>query len=277
MEVAVLLASISHLKRQIFGGSCCAFFLGGILIAVGGCADIVTFAGESREQGIKLYNEGNYPEAAGAFTSAIKQRPQDYQSYYYLGRTSEAIKNYHQAVSQYRTALSVMSNSLAGEDDAEFRVKVLEGLAGALAAGNDASLEQAAFAKTNGPSTAEDHFVLAKARWLQHDPDSSLEEYQKAAKIDPKSFVVAKEYGLTLLRLNQRTKAANELRRAYVLNHRARLPDDPQVNDSLRKAGVIPGPSLGEEGDLAQPLVPQGPLPEIDLSKTSNQASTTGQ
>ena len=74
--------------------------------------------------------------------------------------------------------------------------------------------------------------------------------------------MVAKEHGLFLLELNQRTKAAEELRRAYVLNVRARRPDDPQVNDGLRKLDVVPGPSLGEESDLAKPIIPHGPLPE---------------
>ena len=39
------------------------------------------------------------------------------------------------------------------------------------------------------------------------------------------------------------------------------------------QAGVTPGPSLGEESDLAQPLIPHGPLPEVDLSKIGNGGS----
>ena len=230
----------------------------------GGCGDVITHAGASRQQGIKLYNEGQYPEAAGAFANSIKQRPQDYQSHYYLARTYESMKNYHQAVGSYRTALSVMTQSLRGSEDAAFRQKVVDGLANAIAAGNDPTLEQAAFVATGGPKSAEDHFVLAKARRINGDVDSALAEYAKAAAEDPRNFALAKEHGLYLMQLNQRTRGAAELRRAYALNYRARRPDDEQVNTGLRAAGVIPGPSLAEGKDLHQPLIPTGPLPALD-------------
>jgi tetratricopeptide (TPR) repeat protein len=215
--------------------------------------------------GDQQYNAGEYPEAAGAFANAIKQRPQDYESYYYLGRTHESLKNYHQAVSQYRTALSVMANSLKGAEDAAFRQKVVDGLASAIAAGRDPSLEQAAFVRTGGPKTGEDYFVLAKARRITGDIDSALADYAKAAELDPRSVPIAKEHGLFLAQLNQRTKAAAELRRAYGLNYAARKPDDEQLNQGLRAVGVIPGPSLAEAKDLRQPIIPAGPIPELNL------------
>jgi tetratricopeptide (TPR) repeat protein len=240
--------------------------------AAGGCADLVTYASESRQEGIKRYNDGQYPEAIGAFAGAIKQRPQDYQSYYYLGRTHEAMKNYHSAVKEYRTALRVMDASLAGRDDGEFRDKVLDGLAAAVAAGNSVELEQAAFAPTGTPSTPEQQFVLAKVRRLQRDVDSALDLYAKAGAADPKNFAIAKEHGLLLLQLNQRSKASQELRRAYVLNARARRRADQQIEDGLRRIDVVPGPSLGEEGDLAKPVIPHGPLPEPQWSRPDGSA-----
>lgn len=240
--------------------------LGGSLALVAGaavgCADFVTYAAESRQEGIKRYNDGQYTEAVGAFGSAIKQRPQDYQSYYYLGRTHEAMKSYYSAVKDYRTSLQVMDASLGGREDAEFRNKILDGLAAAVVGGNSNELEQAAFPPGGTPGTPEQQFVLAKVRRLQRDADSALDNYAKAAAGDPKNVVIAKEYGLYLLDLNQRTKAAEELRRAYVLNVRARRTEDPQVSEALRKVDVVPGPSLGEENDLAKPVIPHGPLPE---------------
>ena len=241
----------------------------------GGCGEVITHAGESRQQGIKLYNEGQYPEAAGSFSNAIKQRPQDYESHYYLGRTYESMKNYHQAVGAYRTALSVMTQSLKGSEDVAFRQKVVDALASAIAGGNDPSLEQAAFVKTGGPKSAEDHFILAKARRINGDVDSALAEYAKAAQQDPRNFALAKEHGLYLMQLNQRTRGADELRRAYALNYRARKPDDEQVNTGLRAAGVIPGPSLAEGKDLFQPILPSGPLPEWNVGPQQQQQATT--
>lgn len=242
----------------------------------GGCGEVITHAGASRQTGVKLYNEKQYPEAAGSFSNAIKQRPQDYESHYYLGRTYESMKNYHQAVGAYRTALSVMSNSLRGSEDVAFRQKVVDGLASAIASGNDPTLEQAAFVRTDGPKSAEDHFVVAKARRIGGDVDSALAAYAKAAGLDPRSFAVAKEHGLYLIQLNQRTRGADELRRAYALNYRARRPEDEQVNGGLRAAGVIPGPSLAEGKDLFQPIIPTGPLPPFDAGKPQ-QATTGGQ
>jgi tetratricopeptide (TPR) repeat protein len=276
MEVAVHLAKTirSNIMRRIPAGFVLAVAVAGLAGAAGGCGDVVTYAGESRQQGIKLYNAGQYPEAAGSFSNAIKQRPQDYESYYYLGRTYESMKNYHQAVGAYRTSLSVMSNSLKGAEDKAFRQKVVDGLASSIAAGRDVSLEQAAFVKTGGPKTGEDYYILAKAKRINGDVDSALADYAKAGKLDPRSFVVAKEHGLFLAQLNQRTKAAAELRRAYALNYAARKPEDEQVNQALRGVGVIPGPSLAEGKDLFQPIVPSGPIPEWNIGSPEQQAKT---
>jgi len=275
MEVAVHLTSFRSFLKRCASAGCGLAVAVGLAATSGGCGDVITYAGESRQQGIKLYNAGQYPEAAGSFSNAIKQRPQDYESYYYLGRTYESMKNYHQAVSQYRTALSVMANSLRGSEDAAFRQKVVDGLASAIAAGRDPTLEQAAFVKTGGPQSAEDHFVLAKARRITGDVDSALAEYRQAATLDPRNFAVAKEHGLYLMQLNQRTKAADELRRAYALNYKACKPEDEQVNQGLRAAGVIPGPSLVDGKDLYQPIIPTGPLPELNVG--NQQQATTNE
>lgn len=270
MEVAVQLPSISSIVRYSRVGLLCS--VAAVSALSGGCGDVITYAGEARQAGIKLYNEGQYAEAAGSFQSAIKQRPQDYESYYYLGRTHEAMGSYHQAVQAYRTTLTIMSNSLKGPKDEEFRLKALDGLSKAIAAGKDPSLEQAAFAKTNGPSTAEDVWVVAKARRLEGDIDSALVEYAKAASMDPQSQPLAKDYGLFLVSLNQRTAALNELRRAYAINYRKRLPEDPEVTEGLRTLGVVPGPSLADEKDLRKPVIPVGPIPEVKVQVGKQEA-----
>lgn len=268
--------SLSRLSRKtIFAGA-----LALSTLMLGGCVtDLLTSpATKARQDGIQLYNNNQYAEAAGAFTNVVKQQPQDYVAHYYLGRTYEAMKNYHQAIKSYRTALTVMANSLAGPEDKEFHNKVLDGLASAIAAGNDISLESMAFVNPQaGAQTAEDHFVLAKIRRLQKDPDSAIEEYNKAATADPKNVAVAKEEGLYLLQLNQRTRAAQELKRAYVLNRRA-YKEDEQVTEALRKLDIVPGPSLGEEADLAQPIIPEQLVPNQEPApasgKTSRQVSS---
>ncbi|MBV8782448.1 MAG: hypothetical protein JO353_13715, partial [Phycisphaerae bacterium] len=49
---------------------------------------------------------------------------------------------------------------------------------------------------------------------------------------------------------------------AYALNS-----TDNQVNAALRRIGIIPGPSIMDQDALAKPLLPRGPLPEVDLGK----------
>jgi len=252
------------------GVFCTAALLAGLS---SGCSDVVTYAGEARQQGIRHYNEGQYAEAAGSFNSAIKQRPQDYESYYYLARTHEAMGSFHQAVSEYRTSLTLMENSLRGKNDNEFRQKALDGLASAISGGKDVSLEKAAFARTNGPTTGDDFFVLAKVRRLDGDVDAALVEYAKAAELSPDSQPIAKEYGLYLVKLNQRKLAKEQLRRAYAINYRKRLPEDPEVDQGLRQINVVPGPSLADERDLRQPPIPVGPLPEVKFGNEPAAAS----
>jgi len=254
---------------------------------LGGCIggqDIVTFAGEYRQQGIKLYNEGNFPDATAAFNNAIRQDPRDYQSYYYLGRSYASTRQYHQAVQSYHTALDVMAQSLAGREDTIFRQKVLDGMAAAAAAGNSPELERAAMQDRRQP-TVEDAFVQAKVARIHGDVDSAIEAYTKAALLDPNNVYVAKEFGMYLSEVGQTQRSAPQLKRAYVLNRRAGRVEDPEVVAALRKIGIVPGPGLLEEKDLAKPPVPVGPLPAAEdvangIKKTFQPeagASTAGQ
>src|SRR5207302_7871022 len=75
-------------------------------------------------------------------------------------------------------------------------------------------------------------------------------------------FTVAKVYGLYLAQVGQKARAEQALRKAYTLNS-----NDDQVNEALRRLNVVPGPGLKDESALVKPPIPQGPLPEVDLSK----------
>lgn len=247
--------------------------------AVTGCAGeggLITYAAEARQQGVDLYNQGKYADAAGSFQSAVRQDPRDYRSYYYLGRTYEAERQYFQAVQAYRTSLEVMARSLVGREDVALRQKVLESLASAAGHGDSRELEQTALQNRQTP-TAEDYFVLAKVYRHHGDVDSALDAYSRAASMDPNNVFVAKEYGLFLTQVGQNARAGQELGRAYVLNRRQRRPEDPEVIGGLRRVGVVPGPSLGDEKDLAPPLVPVGPLPSAeDVAETLQKPFTGG-
>ncbi|MDB5302469.1 MAG: hypothetical protein JWM97_18, partial [Phycisphaerales bacterium] len=109
---------------------------------------------------------------------------------------------------------------------------------------------------------AENQFILAKIGRRSGDADAAIESYSRASNMAPRDFAIAKEFGLYLDQLGQTERARKELRRAYALNSQ-----DDEVANALRHVGVVPGPSLKDESDLARPLVPVGPLPELQLSQ----------
>jgi tetratricopeptide (TPR) repeat protein len=233
-------------------------------LGAGGCGDMLTYASDSRQQGIKAYNEGSFADAAGSFNNAIRQDPRDYQSYYYLGRSYESLKQYHQAVHAYRTALDVMKNSLVGREDTAFRYRVLDGLGSAAAKGESRELELAAMQNRQQPS-AEDEFVRGKIYRIRGDVDSAVEAYTRAGLIEPNNLPVAKELGLYLVQLGQTQQAQAPLKKAYVLNRRQGRPEDAEVATALRQVGVVPGPSLADEKDLVKPPIPPGPIAPLKL------------
>jgi tetratricopeptide (TPR) repeat protein len=216
---------------------------------------------QSREKGITQYNAGDYADAAAAFNNAVRQDPRDYQSHYYLGRAYEAMGSYQQSVQSYHTSLQVMDNSRSGRDDATFRQKVLDGLASAIAKSEDQFAATASLRQKANP-TAEDQYVLAKVMRIHGDADSAVQAYGDAARMDPTSLPIAREYGLYLDQLNQIQQAKPLLIRAYRLNRRLDKPEDVQIDAALRRGDVVPGPALMDEKDLSKPVVPLGPLPE---------------
>ena len=104
--------------------------------------------------------------------------------------------------------------------------------------------------------------MLGKIYEDRGDPDSALDAFNRAVLLNPKDFIAAKQYGLYLEQVGQKQKAVYSLKKAYNLN-----PNDEQVNSALARLNVVPGPGLKAEDDLAKPAIPEGPLPEVNLSK----------
>ena len=245
-----------------------------MIFGVIGCADMVSDSKESRLEGNRLYSAGSYAEAVGAFKNAIRSDPRDYKSHYGLAVSYDALKDYHQAVGAYKATLDVMTRTLAGQEDHAFRAKVVDSLGSCIARSDQREIETASMVKEAGESRkAEDSFILAKLYAYSGDADSAMDAYNRALVLEPKSFYINKEYGLYLVKLNQRDKAAEVLQRAYAINSK-----DEEVMAGLRQVGIVPGLSLKEERDLAQPPVPKGPLPEAKMPSfgRSSNSSTPG-
>jgi tetratricopeptide (TPR) repeat protein len=231
--------------------------------ALAGCAEVVASSKHSREQGQKLYAEGEYVDASGAFRKGVREDPTDYRSWYWLGQSYDKSQSYHQAMQAYRTALDVRKRTAPGREDAAMRVKIIDALARSIAAGNDRT-----FTETKGKVvTGEEKYIEAKAFDYMGDADSAIDSYQQAVRLDGKDFAIAKDFGLYLEKVQgMRDPAVKQLKRAYQMNDR-----DPQVIAALRRNGVVPGPSLKEPEQLAKPSLPKGPLPEVDIKRWQQQ------
>ena len=213
--------------------------------------------------GLRQYQEKNYAEAAAAFRTAVRKDPRDYKSQYYLAVACDAEQRYQESIEAYRATLQIMKLTYNGQDDVDFRMKVLDGFARTVAKSDthDAELNQLERqAKTSQQS--EGFFLLAKIFRYRGDADLALENYQHATLLDNKNFPLLKEYGLYLQQLNQTQRAEATLAQAYRVNDK-----DPQVVTALRQLGVVPGPSLKERDELARPAIPKGPIQPLDLQK----------
>lgn len=236
----------------------------GVALWAGGCGQAMVDTRGNRETAARLYNDGQYAEAIGACRNNIARNSADYISHYYLAASLAKTGAYDEAIQQYKTTLNLMKTSLEGRDDHDFRMKVLDALAVSVVKANEREQESAAIAKA--PRSAENQFLLAKIDRMSGDADAAVEAYEQAALLAPRDFIIAKEYGLYLEKVGQTDRARSELRKAYALNDQ-----DPQVTSALRRVGVVPGPSLKDENDLAKPVIPVGPIPEVELGKPQQQ------
>jgi Tfp pilus assembly protein PilF len=261
MEVAVI-TSISGFARTIGAAALSVT----ILVGSTGCGNssggnqnsgmiAVTNTKAVRDTGIRQYNAGEYTDAAGTFKNATRQDPRDYQSYAYLGDCYQQMGQQQQAIQAYKASLDTAGRSYQGREDAAFRARTLEGLAGAIVKSGEVEID-AAQSAANGSGTAENYFLMAKIHRNRGDADSALDAFNRASLLGPKDFYIQKDYGLFLEQIGQNQPAEKTLRKAYSLNSK-----DADVVAALRRIGVVPGPSLYDQSALAKPPVPKGPIP----------------
>jgi tetratricopeptide (TPR) repeat protein len=249
------------------------FTLGLLAVATAGCADMMTYSKDSRREGIAMYNRGAYADSAGAFRNAVRQNPRDYRSYYYLGAAEEQMGHFQESIAAYKTSYQVISTTMEGKQDPDFRIRALNGLASAIARSDTREVEINAIdhrAKTH--AFGDDFYLLGKIYALRGDADGAIECLVRAATIEPVNLHFAREAGLYLEQLGQAPQAVPMLRRAYTLSG----GKDEQVAAALRRLGVVPGPSLKDESQLARPIVPKGPIPAIELPNQGTVAGAPG-
>ena len=256
----------SVLRQNLFVALAGGFLVAGAV----GCntSNLLTYAQESREKGLKQFKAGDYENAAGSFRSATRQDPRDYKSFYYLGASYDQTGSYQQAAQAYQSSLKVMDVTLEGKQDKAWRAKTIDGLAIATAKGHDRTASIALPAAGKRP--AEDAWLAAKVHRYTGDADAAIASYTTAALQDPNDFYIAKDFGIYLEELGQTQQADRELRRAYKMNSQ-----DPEIAAALRRVGTVPGPALKEQKQLAQPPIPQGPIPALKLPRIGGGGTRT--
>jgi len=222
--------------------------LSSVLLVGYGCGpEAFTYAKAAHRDGMALYEEGDYVDASAAFTNAIRQNPRDYPSYFYLGASYQAMASYQQAISAYRSCLDTMTLTLAGKEDSNMRFRAMDQLAmviskSATCADETTAMEQ----KCAGKASVDDQWLLAKIYRYSGDADAAVEAYDKAVLIDGSRFEITKEAGLYEKALGQNDRASLTLKKAYAVNQ-----NDNQVNSALQDLGVVTGPSLISDQQLA--------------------------
>ena len=207
--------------------------------------------------------EGNYADAAGSFRAALRSDPRDYHSQYYLGQCYEQMKQYQQAIQAYKTSLDAQTRTLAGQEDQAQRQTTITSLAAVISKADNRDAETNAVEQAaKSGNQVQDWVLLAKICANRGDADSAIDAYNRAFVINPKDFTVVKAYGLYLAQLGQKQRAEQTLRKAYALNS-----NDEQVNEALRRLNIVPGPGLKSQSQLVKPPLPNGALPDVDLSK----------
>ncbi|HEY0008541.1 MAG TPA: tetratricopeptide repeat protein [Tepidisphaeraceae bacterium] len=244
------------------------------LIGLSGCGEYLTFSKDSREQGLKDLEAGRTAEAQGAFRDAVRQNPRDAKSFYYLGTLYAKDRQFANAIANFRTSLDIQRTLTQNKAAEEFKLQTIDALAKTIAQSDAHDVEVNDLEnRARSSTTGEEYLTLAQVYIERGDADSALDAYQKAADQAPDWFILAKRQALYLTSLNLKPQAEQALRKAYRLND-----EDAEVNSALRKFGVIPGPALKEENELAKPIIPKGPLPPIykarEQSPTASPAST---
>ena len=237
----------------------------GLLGLFAGCAELITYSKQSQEKGKALYDQGQYEQAVGAFNDSTRQNPANYTGFYYAGLCYEHLGREQQVLQSYRTAIDVLPKKLNPVEDADaitFREQAVTALAGCISRAASRDSEIASLdARAKAGAHPLDWYVLAKTYAATGDADNAIDAYDRATNaMVPPDRLVTKSFGLYLLQVKQTKRAAVVLMNAYKLD-----PTDADVNAGLRTLGIVPGPSLLDQDQLSKPLIPKGPIPEMEL------------
>jgi len=225
------------------------------LIALTGCHEVFTYARQSRTEGLSLYKQKAYPEAAGAFRNATRQDPRDYESHFWLAQCYDQMELYQEAFAEYQAALEILPNTYGGKNDEEFRQQIMAGYAESIARFDKRDIELNALEKrAETTQRAQEPLIIAKVYRIRGDADLAILAYKRATNWSPSDFAIRKEFGLYLYdTLHQNRDGEYQLKLAYRLD-----ANDKEVITALQKLGALPIPKLpSEQQDAVRPAAPE--------------------
>jgi tetratricopeptide (TPR) repeat protein len=234
--------------------------------------DLLTWAKDAKNEGIRKYNDGKYDAAAGCFRNAIRQDPTDPETEYWLALCYEQTHSYHEAIDAYKTSLQLMPAPGTAHYNRPMHDSAFDRLAHVVAANDPTGSEVDLIASAAAKGDASEQYRLLGRIFRYHgDADTSLDNYRKAVKLQPENFNAQRELGLYLEQLTQNEEAGQVLRDAYRINQH-----DDQVNAGLRRIGIEPGDSLLEQAapisSMKPPVMPA--LPAVDPGLPTPAANT---
>lgn len=228
-------------------------------VAMLGCADTFTSTRSETTIGQTLYAEGDTEEATMIFANQVRRAPKNYKAHYHLGQARLASGRSGEAIRSFKTGLEVMPLTQHGQDDREYRFKLVDALSGALAE-HDADGSQLAQIERKSKGDKWMKLLVAMTYAKAGQPDHAIQSFTEATTLDRDDPEIAKQYGLYLESIAQAEPAERQLRRAYRLN-----TQDEQVAAALRRLGIVPGPAILSATELSKPALPLGPIPEIKV------------
>ncbi|MDP9175069.1 MAG: hypothetical protein M3O30_14575 [Planctomycetota bacterium] len=232
---------------------------GAALLLTGCSSDMLTYSQDAKHAGIREYNDGRYPEASGSFRNAVRQDPTDPEAQYWLGMSEEQTHSSHEAIVAYKTALGLMPKAGSARFDRSLYDNTFDRLAKVIAETDASNTETDLLVKTAAEKNSPEQYqLLGRICRYRGDADTALEDYHRSLALDTGNFATQKELGLYLQQLSQNQQAAQVLRDAYRINQR-----DDAVNEGLRRLGIVPGPALLAQDQIARPLMPNGPIPDL--------------
>jgi len=200
-------------------------------LAVQGCSSNALL----RKQGVEQYNSKDIALADKRFGQAVEQDPTDWKSLFYLGRVRLEQGRWYDAQLLLEKALELRHHGPETVD-------ILDALAQALnGRGRVGQLHTLLASAVEDYGTSRDY--ARQGRYLQKlgDIDGAQLAYRKAAYFaggdDPAPFVALADFYDSI---GDTDNAVVALRHAYAVT-----PTDPQLQDRLRRHGIVPGPTSG--------------------------------